>query len=75
MIIMNSPERSVLARRDHDPAGSGEKRAGDTKPDPVVPVVGLVPVAVGGAEILWIVVPGTAAKNAGRRGCPGSGAC
>src|SRR5215467_14295445 len=55
-------------RRDHDPAGSGTKRAGNTKPGIVVAVVGLVPVAVGRAEVLWIIVPGTAAQNAERWG-------
>lgn len=36
------------------------QRTGDTETDVVVPVVGLVPVAIGGAEVLWIVVPRTA---------------
>jgi hypothetical protein len=31
----------------------------------VVPVVGFVPVAVRRAEVVWIVVPGTAANHAG----------
>lgn len=51
-----------------------KKRAGKTEADIVVAVVGLVPVAVGRAEVVWLIVPGTAAQNAGRRGCPGSGA-
>jgi hypothetical protein len=34
-------------------------------------VVGGVPVAVGGAEVLWIVVPGTAADDTATRGRPG----
>ena len=62
----------MLARRDRDPAGSGAKRAGNAETDVVVAVVGLVPVAVGGAEVLWIVVPGTAAQNAKRRGRSGA---
>src|SRR5262249_52770183 len=70
MLIMNGPERFLYAPggRDRDPAGSGTKRAGNTEPDIVVAVVGLVPVAVGRAEVLWIVVPGTAAQNAKRLG-------
>jgi hypothetical protein len=58
----------VRTHRDRDRDGSGAKRAGNTETDVVVAVVGLVPVAVRGAEVLWIVVPGTAAQNAGRRG-------
>jgi hypothetical protein len=52
-------------------AGSGGKRAPDTEPVVVVPVVGGVPVAVGRAEVLWIVVPLTAAKDTATRGRPG----
>ena len=36
------------------------RSTGATKPDVVVPVVGIVPVAIGGTEILRIVVPRTA---------------
>jgi len=84
---MNGPERlsqarrlqtwsrPVLARQDRDPGGSGEKLAGQAETDIVVAVVLLVPVAVGRAEVLWIVVPGTAAQNAKRLGShSGSGA-
>jgi hypothetical protein len=46
MLIMNSPGRLVLPRRDRDRAGSGGKRAPDPKAQIVVPVVGSVPVAV-----------------------------
>jgi hypothetical protein len=34
------------------------------KTDVVVAVVGVVPVAVGGTQVVWIVVPGPAAQNA-----------
>jgi hypothetical protein len=44
---------------------SGGERAGNTE-TVVVPVGGCVPVAVRRAEPVRIVVPGTAAKNAGR---------
>jgi hypothetical protein len=39
------------------------KRPRNTEADDVTAVAGLVPVAVGGAEAPWIVVPGTAADN------------
>jgi len=43
----------------------------DTEPVVVVPVVGRVPVAVGGSAVLRIVVPATAAQNTRRcRPCP-----
>ena len=42
------------------------ERAGHTETDIVVPVCGIVPVAVGRAEVLRIVVPGTAAENTTR---------
>jgi hypothetical protein len=42
------------------------ERAGHTEPEIVVPVRCVVPVAVGRAEVLWIVVPGTAAEDAAR---------
>ncbi|MGA7451257.1 MAG: hypothetical protein WBW73_08265 [Rhodoplanes sp.] len=71
MLIMDSPGRLVRARRDRDRIGSGGKRTPDTEADIVVPVVGGVPVAVGGAEVLWIVVPGTAANDTPTRGRPG----
>jgi hypothetical protein len=71
VLIMNSPGRLVLTRHDRDRAGSGEKRAPDTEPDIVVPIVGGVPVAVGRAEVLWIVVPRTAADDTATRGRPG----
>src|SRR5262245_61492876 len=45
VLIMNSPVRSVLARRDRDRAGCGEKRAPDTESEVDVPVIGGVPVA------------------------------
>src|SRR5262245_59252057 len=47
------------------------KRARDPEADSVVPVVGGVPVALGRAEILRIVVPGTAAQDTATRGRPG----
>jgi len=56
-----------LARPVRGPAGSGGGRAGNTKTDVVVPVVGLVPVAICRAQVPWIVVPGTAAQHT-RRG-------
>ena len=71
MLIMDSPGRLVRARRDRDRAGSGDKRAPDPETQVVVPVIGGVPVAVGRAEVLWIVVPGTAADDAATRGRPG----
>ena len=61
----------MRARRDRDRTGSGGKRAPDPEADIVVPVVGGVPVAVGRAEVLWIVVPGTAANDTATRGRPG----
>jgi hypothetical protein len=48
------------------------KRTRDPEADIVVPVVGVVPVALGRAEILRIVVPGTAAQDTATRGRPGS---
>ena len=71
MLIMDSPRRLVRARRDRDRIGSGGKRTPEPEADVVIPVVGGVPVAVGGAEVLWIVVPGTAANHTAIRGCPG----
>jgi hypothetical protein len=38
-------------------------RTDNTKTPVVVPVVGLIPVAVGGTRILWMVVPGAAAQH------------
>lgn len=63
----------MRTRRNRDRAGSGGKRAADTETDIVVPVVSGVPVAVGGAEIVWCVVPGTAASHTPTRGRPGFG--
>jgi hypothetical protein len=57
MLFMDGPGRLVRAQRDLDRAGSGGKRAPDPEAVVVVPVVGGVPVAVGRAEVLWIVVP------------------
>ena len=71
VLIMNGPGRLMRARRDRNRAGSGGKRAPDTGAKVVVPVVGGVPVAVGRAEVLWIVVPRTAADDAATRGRPG----
>src|ERR1700674_306239 len=71
VLVMDGPRRLVLARRDRDRAGSGGKRAPDPEAEVVVPVVGGVPVAVGRAEVLWIVVPGTAADDTATRGRPG----
>jgi hypothetical protein len=68
---MDSPGRLVRARCDRDRIGSGGKRTPDTETDIVVPVVGDVPVAVCRGEVLWIVVPGTAAKDTATRGRPG----
>ena len=75
MLIMDGPGRLVRARRDRDRAGSGEKHTPDPEAQVVVPVVGGVPVAVGRAEVLWIVVPGTAANDAATRGLPGFWGC
>ena len=55
VLIMDSPGRLVRTRRDRDRAGSGGKRAADTEADIVVPVVGGVPVAVRGAEVLGML--------------------
>lgn len=44
--------------QDRDPGSSGERRSGQPKVDVVVPVVCGIPVAVGGAEVVRIVVPG-----------------
>lgn len=44
---------------------TAHNRTRQTEADIVVPVVRLVPVAVRRAEVVWIVVPGTAAENAG----------
>src|SRR5271169_17764 len=72
VLIMDGPGRLlVLARSDRDRAGSGKKRAPNPKAQIVVPVVGGVPVAVGRAEVLWSVVPGTAADDTATRGRPG----
>jgi hypothetical protein len=68
---MNSPGRSKHTQRDRDRAGSGTERTADAEADIVVPVVGGVPVAVRGAEVLGIVVPGPAAQNTTTRGCSG----
>jgi hypothetical protein len=57
VIIMSGPGRKLRARRDRDRNGSGRNRTRQTEPVVVVPVVSVVPVAVRGAEILWIVVP------------------
>jgi len=63
----------MLSRKDRDPYGSGDNRARQTEADIVVSVVRLVVVALRRAEILWIVVPGTAAKNAVDRAGQGLG--
>ena len=75
-LIMNGPGRLWHSRHDLDHAGSSAKRTRDPKPVVGVPVVGGVPVAVGGAEVPWIVVPGTAAEHPATRsrsGFRGSG--
>ena len=64
-----TPERTVI-----HPAPAKINRTGNTEAVVVVPVVCGVPVAVRRAEFLWIVVPGTAAKNTTTRGHSGSGA-
>ena len=46
------------------PARADRGRAGHAEPDIVVPVVGVVPVAVGGPAVPRVVVPGAAAQNA-----------
>lgn len=71
MLIMDGPGRSAHARRDRDRAGSGGKRTANAETQVVVPVIGGVPVAVRGAEVVWIVVPGTAADDTATRGRPG----
>jgi hypothetical protein len=71
VLIVDSPGRSKHARRDLDRAGSGTERTGDPEAKIGVPVVGGVPVAVRRAEVVWIVVPGTAADDAATRGRPG----
>ena len=52
------------SRKDRDPCSSGCGRTRHAEAVVVVPVLGVVPVAVGRAEVLWIIVPGTAAQNA-----------
>lgn len=59
-------------RGDRNPVGSGVGRSRQPEPVVVVPVVWVVPVAVRGAEVPWIVVPGTAAKDPATRGRSGS---
>ena len=57
------------------PPARAVERAGNSEPDVVVPVCGGVPVAVGGAEVPPVVVPGAAAHHAltgGRSGPPGT---
>jgi|GEM_PF-3744164 len=44
----------------NEPFQLPRRSTGATKPDVVVPVIRIVPVAIGGAEILRIVVPRTA---------------
>lgn len=53
------------ARRVRERAGSGPRggRPGESKTDVVVPVIGIVPVAVRRTEPPRFVVPGTAAKH------------
>src|SRR5262249_13193566 len=68
---MDSPGRLARARRNRDRAGSGGKRPANPEAEIVVPVVGGVPVAVRGAEVVWSVVPGTAADDTATRGRPG----
>lgn len=48
------------------------ERAGQTESVIVVPVAGIVPVAVRGSHVLRIVVPGTAAQHALAGGRSGS---
>ena len=71
-LIMDGPERfkHTPGKTLIVPALAG-KRAGDTEPDIVVPVVRIVPVAVGGAEVRGIVVPSAAAQHAPTRGRSG----
>lgn len=67
---MAGPGRTLgLARFVLEQSGSGIERAGHAEPVVVVPVRGIVPVAVRRAEVLWVVVPRAAAKDA-QRGVP-----
>ena len=60
-------------RRSHDRAGSGrQERAGNSKPQVVVAVVGRVPVAVGRPHVLRFVVPAAATVHAGPKSPSGS---
>lgn len=52
--------RAIREQRSSGPASRRAGGLGKTKADVVVPVVGVVPVPVRGAEVLWFVVPGTA---------------
>ncbi len=72
-LIMNGPERNMRAREDLDPSGSGERRSGHPEAGIVVPVVWVVPVAIRGAEVPRIVVPGAAAKDPTTRDRSGFG--
>jgi hypothetical protein len=78
LLIMNGPERSSGSAR-YKLRGAlcspgttvivpalAKKRAGQTETDVVVAVVGLVPVAVGGTEVVGIVVPRTPAQDTQR---------
>ncbi len=67
VILHDQPGRFLHTRRDLDRSGSGPlKRARKTEPVVVVPVARRVPVAVGGAQVLRVVVPRTAAVDAVR---------
>lgn len=66
-------DASVRARSDRDRPGSGGKRAPNSETQIVVPVVGGVPVAVRGAEVPRVAVPGTAAQDPATRGRSGFG--
>lgn len=64
VILHDQPGRFVHARSDLDRSGSGPvKRARKTEPVVVVPVARCIPVAIGGAQVLQVVVPRTAADN------------
>ena len=61
LLITRGHARRIRERGDSGPDG----RAGQTKPEIVVAVVGGVPVAVGRTHVLWFIVPGAAPHHPG----------
>src|SRR5512144_3254726 len=65
--VLDAPFRHTRSVRERSGSG-GCGRAGNPEALIVVPIIGLVPVAVGRAEVPRIVVPGAAAVDACERG-------